>query len=432
VYRPERCDEIEGILSAREQPTFVARGRGRSYGDTSINADGGVVVTTELNRMIAFDGVSGVLECEAGVGLDDIIDTFLPRGWFLPVTPGTKFVTVGGAIANDAHGKNHHNDGTFAGFVESFTLLAPTGDVYTCSRDKNADIFWATVGGIGLTGFILTARIRLLSVDTAYAKADYFRARDLVEAFDLMREHDEGYRYSVAWIDCVATGAQLGRSVLMCGNHATVNDLPPNVATPFDVRLPPRVNVPVDFPSSTLNPLSIRAFNELYYATNPTKLGKLVDYERYFYPLDFVHQWNRVYGKAGFTQYQFIVPPEAQEGLKTIVECLSAAPEVSSFLAVLKRCGEENEGLLSFPMPGYMLALDIPMRPGLVEFLRELDRIVLDHGGRLYLAKDACMTAETFSRMYGEKLDRFREIRRRIDPDGVLSSSQARRLEIVP
>jgi decaprenylphospho-beta-D-ribofuranose 2-oxidase len=429
VYRPERRSAIAEILDSREQQNYIARGRGRSYGDTAINEGGGVVETPALNQMIAFDQATGTLECEAGVGLDTIIDTFMRRGWFLPVTPGTRFVTVGGAIANDVHGKNHHSDGAFCDFVDSLTLLIPTGAVLTCSRTENADVFWATVGGIGLTGFILTVRLRLLPVETAYAKVDYHRAGNLDEALALLHEHDEKFRYSVAWIDCLATGSSMGRSVLMLGDHAQTCDLPPSLDDPYDIRKPLSLDVPIDFPSIALNPYTIKAFNELFYTVNKTTIGKLVDYERYFYPLDAVGNWNRVYGSRGFTQYQFIIPPDAVDGLAVIIRRLSEARQ-ASFLAVLKRCGEGNDGLLSFPIPGYMLALDIPMTPGLVPFLREMDRIVLDYGGRLYFAKDATTTPETIRAMYGDGIDRMREIRQRLDPGGVLSSSMARRLGV--
>ena len=430
VYRPDRTEALSAILDSRGKQTLIPRGLGRSYGDTAINNGGSVVVATGFDRMIAFDDTSGTLECEAGVSLETIIKTFLPRGWFIAVTPGTKFVTVGGAIANDVHGKNHHSDGSFSDFVDSFTLLIPTGEVLTCSRDENADVFWATVGGIGLTGFILTARIRLLPVETAYAKTDYLRARNLDELLAILVERDTGYRYSVAWIDCLATGSRMGRGVVMLGEHAMTDDLPPGIVDPYSVNKPIALGVPIDFPPIALNPVSIRAFNEAFYAINPTSLGKLVDYDRYFYPLDSIRDWNRIYGSRGFTQYQFIVPPDAAEGLTTIIRRLSDAKQ-ASFLAVLKRCGDGNPGLLSFPMPGWMLALDIPMTPGLPSFLRELDRIVLDYGGRLYFAKDATTTPETIRAMYGDGIDRLREIRKRLDPDGVLSSDMALRLEII-
>ena len=427
VYRPEKRREQKAILRSGEQTSFIARGRGRSYGDTSVNADAGVILVTRLNRMLAFDPDTGVLECEAGVGPDEIIDVFLPRGFFLPVTPGTKFVTVGGAIANDVHGKNHHRDGTFSRFVLDFTLLTPGQGVITCSRDENADVFWATTGGIGLTGIILTARIELAPVQTAYIKVDYRRAENLDAALASMAELDNAYRYSVAWVDCLARGASLGRSVLMYGEHASVDDLPTKRrGAPFRVKPRLALNVPVDLPGLTLNSLSVKAFNQLFYKIHPTAEGKVVDYDRYFYPLDSVLNWNRIYGKRGFVQFQASLPGDSAEGLVELLERLSESKR-ASFLAVLKAFGPAGQGLLSHPIPGYTLTLDIPNRRGLEPFLTELETITLDRGGRLYLAKDAVAAPHTIAAMY-DTLDRFREVKARLDPQGVLSSSMSRRL----
>ncbi len=431
VYRPEKRRNVAPILASGGQPSFIARGLGRSYGDASCNAGAGVVLMTRLNRMLAFDAEAGVLECEAGVGLDEIIHAFLPRGYFLPVTPGTKFVTVGGAIANDVHGKNHHRDGTFGNFVLGFQLLTPGQGVLTCSRDENADVFWATIGGIGLTGVILTARIKLMPVPSAYLKVDYRRVANLDAALEAMGELDERYLYSVAWVDCLAKGASLGRSVLMYGEHAAVDDLPPKrQAEPFRVKPRRALGVPVDLPAFTLNPLSVKAFNNVFYKFHPTADGQIVDYDRYFYPLDSVHNWNRIYGRKGFVQFQATLPKESAKGLVELLERLSESKR-ASFLAVLKAFGEQGQGLLSHPMPGYTLTLDIPHRRGLEEFARELERITLDRGGRLYFAKDALAAPETIAAMY-PRLDAFREIQARLDPNGVLSSSLARRVGIVP
>ena len=306
------------ILTSAEQPHYIPRGLGRSYGDTSINADGGVIDATRLNRMLSFNAEAGILECEGGVSLAEVIETYLPRGWFLPVTPGTKFVTIAGAIANDVHGKNHHRDGSFSNFVLDLVLLTPTGDVRTCSRQSDADIFWATVGGIGLTGIILSARMQLLPVESAYIRADYYRARNLDEALGLMAQYDEKYRYSVAWVDCLAKGKDMGRSVLMYGDHADVSDLPPTITDPFRVRGMLKVPVPFDFPPNVLNPLSIRLFNTAFYAINPTAEGKIIDYDRYFYPLDAIYNWNRIYGRHGFVQFQAVIP--SVEGLTKIFQ----------------------------------------------------------------------------------------------------------------
>ncbi len=430
VYRPEKRREVAAILASGEQPSFIARGLGRSYGDTSCNDRAGVILMTRLNRMLAFDPETGVLECEAGVGLDEIIDVFLPRGFFLPVTPGTKFVTVGGAIANDVHGKNHHCDGSFSEFVLDFQLLTPGQGVLHCSREENPDVFWATVGGAGLTGVILTARLRLRRVETAYIRVDYRRAENVHDALASMSELDEKYRYSVAWVDCLAKGRRLGRSVLMYGEHAAVDELPAKRRRePLRVRPRAALNVPFDLPAWTLNPFSVKAFNNLYYALHPSADGQIVDYDRYFYPLDSVHNWNRIYGRRGFVQFQATLPKTSADGLVELLERLSAARR-ASFLAVLKVFGAQGQGWLSHPRPGYTLTLDIPYARGLREFVKELEKITLDRGGRLYLAKDALAAPESFAAGY-DKLDAFRELKARLDPDGVLSSSQARRLKLV-
>ncbi|MBX6396599.1 MAG: FAD-binding oxidoreductase, partial [Alicyclobacillaceae bacterium] len=364
--------------------SYLARGLGRAYGDAALNEGAGVLLQTRRNRFLDFDPGSGILRCEAGVSLAEILEVFVPRGYFLPVTPGTKFVTVGGAIASDVHGKNHHQDGSFSNFVVDLDLLTAGGEVITCSRTEKEDIFWATVGGMGLTGVILRASLRLLPVTSSYIRVDYVKARNIDEAFERFDADDDRYQYSVAWIDCLATGRSLGRSVLMRGNHVPAEDLPPSLRSrPLEVRKKMNVTVPFDFPSVTLNYLSIRAFNALYYRLSKGSPGVLVHYDPFFYPLDAVLDWNRLYGKRGFVQYQVVFPFEtSREGLIALLERL-ARDRRSSFLAVLKRFGAEGQGLLSFPRPGYTLALDIPIRDdGLFAFLREMDEWVAEKGGR--------------------------------------------------
>jgi len=430
VYRPEKPRLVADILRDRAQAHYIARGLGRSYGDTAVNAAGGVIDFSRLNRMLRFDPETGILECEAGVSLAEIIETFLPRGFFLPVTPGTKFVTVGGAIANDVHGKNHHRDGTFGRFVLECSLCTPDGRVFTCSPEQNADLFWATVGGIGRTGVISTARVRLQRVESAYIVVDYYKSRDLEDALATMEATDSQYQYSVAWVDCLARGKSLGRCVLMRGNHAAPSQLCGRTAgAPFAIPARRKSNVPVDCPGFLLNPVNIRAFNTLFYSIHRSVAGQIIDYDRYFYPLDRIHNWNRLYGKCGFVQYQATLPPDGAKGLVALLERLSAESR-GSFLGVLKRFGDANPGLLSHPMKGYTLTLDIPNRDGLIPFLRNLDRILLAHGGRLYLAKDAVAAPEAVAEMY-PLLPRFREVKGRVDPENRLSSSMARRLGIV-
>ncbi len=430
MYRPERHRDLHDLLSEKQENTCIARGLGRSYGDTAVNGDGNIAMMERLNRMLDFDAETGILYCEGGVTLAEIIDLFLPRGYFLPVTPGTKFVTVGGAIANDVHGKNHHGEGSFSQFVSELELLTATGDVLTCSPTQNEDIFWATVGGIGLTGFITTARIQLQRVESAYITVDYHKCRHLDEALTVMAEQDKDYQYSVAWVDCLAKGKHLGRSVIMHGNHARVRELSLfHQEHPFKIHKKCPKNVPIDLPGFLLNPLSVRAFNTLFYAAHYTRPAAVTDYDSYFYPLDAIHNWNRGYGKKGFVQYQATLPPQSKQGLVQLLERLSASRR-ASFLAVLKCFGEGGQGLLSHPMKGYTLTLDIPNHGGLFPFLEELDNILLDHGGRLYLAKDTATTPENLAKMY-PRLDEFRAIKERLDPHNRLSSTMARRLGIV-
>jgi len=436
LFRPEKRSEVAATMASGLQPSYISRGLGRSYGDAALNKDAGVIWHALLNRFLSFDRASGILECESGVSLAEIIHYFLPRGWFLPVTPGTKFVTVGGAIAADIHGKNHHKDGSFSNFVLDFHLLTPTGEVMRCSPASNPDIFWATVGGMGLTGMLLAARIQLRRVDSAYVYVDYYKAVNLEDALAIMEESDERYDYSVAWIDALATGKNMGRSVLMRGNHAAGTELPARlresgrgIGGNSGVPLRPPWNLFMDFPSGMLNRLTVTAFNTTYYALHRTAARQLVGFEKFFYPLDALDHWNRMYGKRGFVQYQIALPQASgRAGLRTILDRLARSGR-ASFLAVLKRFGDSGPGLLSFPMRGYTLALDIPAARGLVPFLHELDRMTLDHGGRIYLAKDAVLRPGDFAAMY-PRLDGFRAIQRKLDPKRLLSSSLARRLRI--
>ena len=436
VFRPEKRSEVAATLDSGQQSSYIPRGLGRSYGDAALNENAGVIWQVLLNRFLSFDSAAGVLECESGVGLAEIIQYFLPRGWFLPVTPGTKFVTVGGAIAADIHGKNHHKDGSFSNFVVDFRLLTPTGEILFCSPSLQPEIFWATVGGMGLTGIVLSARLQLRKVDSAYIFVDFHKSRNLEDSLATMEASDARYDYSVAWIDGLATGATMGRGVLMRGNHAPAVELPASFqkgksgalnSAAFPIQ--PKWNLFLDLPSWTLNRLSVQAFNTVYYATHHAADRQIVSLEKFFYPLDAINNWNRMYGKRGFVQYQIALPQASgRDGLRLILDRLARSGR-ASFLAVLKRFGDAGKGLLSFPMRGYTLALDIPVAPGLVPFLHELDRMTLDHGGRIYLAKDAVLRSEDFATMYS-KLETFRAVQRKLDPQQRLSSSLARRLKI--
>lgn len=430
VFRPEKRSEAAAVLACGGETSYVARGLGRSYGDAALNAGGGVLSGVRLNRLLAFAPETGTLECEAGTTLDEIIRVFLPRGFFPAVTPGTRFVTVGGAIAADVHGKNHHADGTFGRFVEGFTLLLPSGETLACSRGENADAFRATLGGMGLTGVILAARVRLRRVESAWMRVETRRARHLDAALEAFAAEDGCHRYSVAWIDCLARGAKLGRSVLMHGDHAPAREVPPEAGPPLLAPL----SAPRPFPARLLSPalgrVGVRAFNAAYYRRPGAAGTRLEPVGRFFHPLDALSGWNRVYGRRGFAQYQMVVPPEGgREALVEVLSRLAASPH-PGFLAVLKRFGPAGEGLLSFPMEGYTLAVDLPWAEGLPAFLRGLDRVVLEAGGRVYLAKDAVLDAETFAAMY-PRAKAFREVRARLDPCGVIQSSLGRRVGLV-
>lgn len=430
VYRPERLAETAAVVSAAQEDSILARGLGRSYGDAALNDKGAVILDTRLDRFLNFDQATGLLECEAGVTLEEIIDTFLPRGFFPPVTPGTKYVTVGGAIACDVHGKNHHRDGSIAEFVESFDLLTSSGQTLRCSRQENTEVFWATVGGMGLTGMIQSAKLRLLQVESAYLNVDYKRAENLDATLAAFAFGDDKYQYSVAWIDCLSAGTSLGRSVLIRGNHAGKKDLPIDRRdTPLHIPHKRKKSVPFNFPGFVLSPFTVRLFNDHFYGTHEDG-RQVVDYDEFFYPLDSILNWNRIYGRRGFFQYQAVFPAtDNSKCLRELLEKLSTSRR-ASFLCVLKTMRKGSGGLLSFPQEGQTLALDIPNSgKHTVEFLQQLDQIVLKHGGRVYLAKDACMTRDTFKAMYPELLH-FNQVKSGIDPKNRFSSTQARRLGI--
>ena len=345
------------------------------------------------NRMLAFDAETGVLVAESGVTLAEVIDTFLPRGWFPAITPGTKFVTLGGAIAADVHGKNHHKDGAFSACVDWIELLGAEGTVHHVTPADEA--FGWTCGGMGLTGVILRAALRLRAVESGWIRQRAIAAPGLATAIDLL-EAAHGSTYSVAWIDCLAGGAALGRSIVMLGEHAARTELGPReAADPFVTRRKAAKTVPFDFPAIALNPLSVRAFNALYYGMGAWNAGEgLIDFDSYFYPLDALLEWNRIYGRRGFAQFQCVLPLAASAaGLAALLRTISRSGQ-GSFLAVLKRMGAQDSRF-SFPMEGYTLALDFPMRDGTARLFTELERIVADHGGRFYLAKDAFLTPET-------------------------------------
>jgi len=430
VFATDDTDEVDGLLEHSGKRGLVARGLGRSYGDAAQNAGGTVIDTTALARIRDLDLQRGVVRTDAGVSLDTLMRVLLPLGWFVPVTPGTRFVTVGGAIAADIHGKNHHLEGSFANHVESFTLHAPKG-TFVVTPESDPEIFWGTAGGMGLTGVITEATLRLLPVETSMIAVDIDREPDLDSVMAAMIEGDAGHRYSVAWIDCLARGASLGRSLLYRGDHAPLERLPERKRERA-LQFAPRTvaAAPPWAPNGLLNRFTVRAFNEFWYRKTPNRhVSHLESIAHFFHPLDGVSGWNRLYGRSGFLQYQYVVPDDATDTVRATLERLSAA-QCASFLAVLKRFGAGNPGPLSFPQPGWTLALDIPVSArGLAPLLDELDRLVVDAGGRVYFAKDSRLASQLVPHMYPD-LDQFRELHARLDPSNVLQSDLARRLAL--
>ena len=371
----------------------IARGNGRSYGDSAISPRN-TIDMRHFDRMLSFTPATGQLVAEAGVMLADVIDSFLPRGWFPMVTPGTKLITLGGAIAADVHGKNHHVDGSFRACVDWIDVLGPEGEVTRCSRDENADLFDWTLGGMGLTGVILRCAIRLRAVKSGWIRQEMIPADNLAAAIDAF-EANMGATYSVAWIDCAARGDHLGRSLVMLGEHADPGEVPPRYrATPFRAPRHRNIPFPMNAPSFALNPLTLRAFNAAYYRNGARQKGtRIVDWDGYFYPLDAIGNWNRLYGRRGFMQFQCVIPQNtAREGIQRLLSAISASGQ-ASFLSVLKRFGPQDSAF-SFPMEGYTLALDFPRSKAAIALMPELDAITLDYGGRFYLAKDSRMPAE--------------------------------------
>jgi decaprenylphospho-beta-D-ribofuranose 2-oxidase len=366
----------------------------------------------------------------AGTSLHDLIRYLLPQGRFLPVTPGTRYVSVGGAIACDVHGKSHHVTGTFGAHVDGFDLVTADGTTRRVTPDGDPELFWATVGGMGLTGVITAATLRTIPVETGWVSVTTERHDDLSSLMAAMRGGDAAWTYSVAWVDTLSRGRSLGRSVLSRGEHATRDELDERRArTPYPLPGEPRLTAPPGAPSGLVSRASVRAFNELWFRKAPRhRTGELQTLATFFHPLDGVADWNRLYGPTGFVQYQLVVPDDADDLIHGVVETLAASGH-ASFLAVLKRFGPANDGMLSFPMAGWTLALDLPARPGLATLLDHLDDEVTGVGGRIYLAKDSRLRADRFAAMYPRR-EEFARVRDRVDPGHVLTSDLARRLDL--
>jgi decaprenylphospho-beta-D-ribofuranose 2-oxidase len=394
----------------------IARGLGRSYGDSALASN--IISSERLNRFISFDDENGLLTCDAGMSLENILKIFVSKGWFLTVTPGTKFVTVGGAIASDVHGKNHHLEGTFSDHVESLYLVLNDETIH-CSKSTNSDLFYATCGGMGLTGIIVEATIKLKKISSAYINQKTVKAENLETALSLFDKYDS-YTYSVAWIDCLSTGESLGRSLLMLGEHAKEGKL--------DVHSDSKLFMPCNMPSSLLNKYTIQAFNTVYYSRILKKeVNNTIHYDPFFFPLDGIGDWNKMYGKNGFTQYQFVIPKGAGvEGLKEILTAIAESKQ-GSFLAVLKVFGKGNKNLLSFPKAGYTLALDFKLTDKVFGLLDRLDVIVRKYNGRLYLAKDVRMSEDMFKATYPQ-WEEFQALRYKYGADKMFNSLQSKRI----
>lgn len=423
VARPETMATLRSAILTDERGGMLPRGAGRSYGDAALNGAGRLVLTERLNRFLDFDPSTGRLVAEAGVTFNEILTTFLPQGWMAMVTPGTAFVTLGGALANDVHGKNHDRDGSFARHVVWFDLLTASGEMLRVDSKDQPELFQATVGGLGLTGIVTTLCLNLRKVPSAAFEVSEERAPDLDRLMAGLARARDSASHSVAWIDALARGKSLGRGVVEAANLAPAG-------TVMSERHHRHLTLPFDLPPQVLSPLVVTAFNHVYYQRIPAGgRRRLVDARSFLYPLDTIGDWNRLYGRRGFHQFQCAIPEaEAPRALCSLLETI-AETRSASFLAVLKTLGGNGPGYLSFPLKGWSLALDFPARPGTVELLARLEALTLDHGGRIYLAKDSAMAPDSVPRMYPE-LESYRKVLRRVDPEGHWQSDMARRLAL--
>ncbi|NNE06939.1 MAG: FAD-binding oxidoreductase [Gemmatimonadetes bacterium] len=423
-FAPGR-EEFSAELREASEGAVLFRGLGRSYGDSAIPpASEPVVVATPLaDRILSFDRETGILRAEAGLSLKALNELYLRRGWFTPVSPGTQFVTLGGMVAGDVHGKNHHVAGCFGQHVLALTMRLADGRIVSCSRDENADLFLATIGGMGLTGHILEVTFTMKRIASPWILQETEKIDNLDAFMAGLQASAEEWPYTVGWIDCLARGKNMGRGILMRGRWAKPDEAPSHP--------PPRkkrIGIPFVFPEFVLNPLTVRAFNTLYYGKHVFRSTRgIVHPDTFFYPLDAIIDWNRIYGPRGFTQYQCVLPEKERPGsAKRFLELLTRLGG-SSFLSVIKDCGAEGDGLLSFPMPGISIALDIAVRDNTRELVDRLNELVIDEGGRVYLCKDAFMRAEHFIAMES-RLDEWKEVREKWNPGARIRSAQSVRL----
>jgi decaprenylphospho-beta-D-ribofuranose 2-oxidase len=429
VLAEEEIPEVSGRLPDLLQNPYLPRGQGRSYGDAALPASGHISINTvKIQRMISFNPATGVLDAEAGATLSAILAVSVPRGYFLPVTPGTMWVSLGGALASNVHGKNHHRVGSIEHYVLELEVCTPTG-TWICSRENHPELFRATLGGYGLTGFITRAKLKMKPIECSAVNVLRVRAKNLDGLFSLFAKHDSDYEYSVAWLDTLARGSSLGRGVLMLGNHATRDGAreAPTVSVGGEKL---KLSIPFAMPRFILNRLCLSAFNQLFYRITPEKSRpKRESFTGYFYPLDRIGAWNLLYGKAGFFQYQCAIPdPHGEEGMQACLRFLSDHG-LGAFLSVLKRCGDD-EVMLPFCKRGYTLALDIPFRGEVtLKLLDKLDELILRFGGRVYLTKDARLSPESFRAMYPEFGEWMATVRR-YNPEAKSDSRMAERLQL--
>ena len=430
ILEPENKIKLKEIILNAEKNSLIARGLGRSYGD-SAQLDKKNVVSLKKFNTFELDRENNVITAQAGVTFDELLKYIVPRGFFLPVSPGTRFVTVGGAIASDVHGKNHHVDGSFGNNIKSIVLIDGNGNLHTLKPDNSINNndrkkFWSTVGGMGLTGIILEATFSLIPISSSYIEVDTKRFSNIDELMGEMIECDKKFRYSVAWVDSLHKEF---RGVLTCGDHLDVKKLKddfPNKPLTFNIE--PLAEAPNFFPGGLLNRFSVKAFNEAWFRKSPKlRKGELQNLGEFFYPLDGIKNWNRIYGSKGFIQYQFVVPENASYLIKQILETLRSI-SVTSFLTVLKRFGNANPSYLSFPIPGWTLAIDMPADiKNLNKELDKLDEIIVDAGGRIYLSKDSRQSSQIFKKSY-PKIEDWLKIKKELDPDNIFMSDSFKRL----
>lgn len=428
-YPVIECDEESFVFTEQLNPlvtkggSFTPRGNARSYGDSSLGKR--TISTLKYDKILSFNSAEGIFECQSGITLEQVLQVIVPKGWFLPVTPGTQLITIGGAVASNVHGKNHRKDGSFYKYIIDMDVMLASEDIITCSPTEHSDLFLATCGGMGLTGMVIRVKFSLKKIETSFMKQKQVKAQNLDELLSLFDKYSD-YTYAVAWIDCLKQGKNFGRSILTVGEHAVLADLSEEQKkAPFG--LPPKMKLtfPFNLPSWALNTFTVKAFNFLFYTKHLKKeIDSLTSYAPFFYPLDAVLNWNRMYGKNGFVQYQFVLPVDAKDGLQEIMRRISGRG-MGSFLTVLKALGQQ-ESMISFCREGYTLALDFPLRNGVLEFLDELDEIVLKYGGRLYITKDARMKPAML-KGYPE-LEKFKSVIKKYNPDGKIRSFQSDRL----